>query len=134
MSDSPEHEIPAAEQSGNLPAIPADTAMDEIGREYDAEDERDDHTPFTSRPDNREPFSPGPEVHHPDTSYISGNINVAGLVRAQAEYIKRQTHFLQESARTPEGPDYLKLVVGYSLAQSEFIAAMQSVLHQLGII
>lgn len=61
----------------------------------------------------------------------TADIDVAAFVRAQSDFIKAQTYFMQPRG----GPDdALHRVTQFSLAQTKFISAQNEVLAQLGVV
>jgi hypothetical protein len=118
MAQDDLEQIPEAEQSGNLPAIQEDT-------EYGPDE--------TVRPD---PVSTYSEALHQAQArtHVTGQIDVASLVKAQAEYIDKMTLFLQTIGRAEDFQERFNLTQRYSVAQADYIAAMQETLRQLGVI
>jgi hypothetical protein len=61
-------------------------------------------------------------------------IDVAAFVKAQAAFIRNQTEFLTCGRQNLEPEEYISQLTRYSLAQTAFIEAQNSVLHQLGVL
>jgi hypothetical protein len=77
-------------------------------------------------------FPPPPAPPVPETGY-PGTIDVARFVRAQADFIARQTHFLR-TRHVSGSPEYVSDLSQYSLAQADFIAALTEILEQLKVL
>jgi hypothetical protein len=65
--------------------------------------------------------------------YIAGTIDVAEFLKALARFNLMQAHFLR-SGRSGTPDHYLHSLQEYSQAQDDYIRALSTVLHQLGVI
>lgn len=65
--------------------------------------------------------------------YVAGTIDVSAFLKALARFNLEQAFFLR-NARKDDKEDYLQKLTQYSLAQDDYIQAMSTVLHELGVI
>jgi hypothetical protein len=78
-------------------------------------------------------FPPGPAQNmQPPTQFSTGTIDVSALVKAQAYFVAAQTNYLATAA-LPPGDPALRALQAYSLAQSQYIEALSSVLRQMQV-
>jgi hypothetical protein len=74
-----------------------------------------------------------PILDREQAPYVSGTIDVSQFVKALARFNLEQALFLREGRKEPK-EDYLRMLSRYSLAQDDYIRAMSTVLHELGVI
>jgi hypothetical protein len=56
------------------------------------------------------------------------------FVRAQGNFIRAMTYFLEEGRNVSEDKEYINHLTGYAKAQNDMIAAQQEFMRQLGIV